>query len=165
MERIFGQTWIYVGHESQVKNPGDFFCTRIGKQPVVLTRHKDNKIHVLFNRCGHRGAMVLREETGNASTFNCCYHDWQFDTDGSLLSVPLRNGYPADFRLDDPEKGMKSVARVDHYRGFIFANLAPDGPALEEHLGYITTSFDDLIDRAPDGEVEVAGNRTTCIQW
>ncbi len=112
MERIFGQTWIYVGHESQVKNPGDFFCTRIGKQPVVLTRHKDNKIHVLFNRCGHRGAMVLREETGNASTFNCCYHDWQFDTDGSLLSVPLRNGYPADFRLDDPEKGMKSVARV-----------------------------------------------------
>ena len=157
MERIFGQTWIYVGHESQVKNPGDFFCTRIGKQPVVLTRHKDNKIHVLFNRCGHRGAMVLREETGNASTFNCCYHDWQFDTDGSLLSVPLRNGYPADFRLDDPEKGMKSVARVDHYRGFIFANLAPDGPTLEEHLGYIATSFDDLIDRAPDGEVEVAG--------
>ncbi len=157
MERIFGGTWVYVGHDSQVKNPGDFFCTRIGKNPVVLTRHIDGRVKVLYNRCGHRGAMVVRQETGNAKSFHCCYHDWQFATDGELLSVPLKTGYLPDFDLKDPNKGMKSVARVGSYRGFIFANLRADGPDLEEYLGYVKTSFDDLIDRAPEGDVEVSG--------
>ena len=43
------------------------------------------------------------------------------------------------------------------YRGFVFASEAADGPGLEESLGPMTKSLDDMIDRAPDGEIEVAG--------
>ena len=46
---------------------------------------------------------------------------------------------------------------LQSYRGFVFASEAPDGPSLEEFLGYMTTSLDDMVDRAPDGEIEVAG--------
>ena len=66
MERVFTRAWVYVGHESQVKKPGDYFCTWIGRQPVILSRHTDGQIYVLFNRCAHRGARVLNEEKGNA---------------------------------------------------------------------------------------------------
>lgn len=157
MERIFGRIWVYVGHESQIRNPGDYFCTRIGRQPVVLTRHRDGSVRVLYNRCGHRGAMVLRNESGSADAFHCCYHGWQFDTDGSLLSVPMKHGYGDDFDLTDPQRGMTPLPRVESYRGFVFASMSPEGEDLLSFLGHIKTSFDDLVDRAPDGEVEVAG--------
>ena len=158
MDRIFGRAWIYVGHESQVAKPGDFFRSRVGRQPVVMARHDDGSVYVLHNRCGHRGAMVVSRPCGHADAFECCYHGWRFGTDGRLLSVPLRDGYPPD-RIDlaDPKLGMVRLPRVDSYRGFVFASLAADGPSLAEFLGPLASSFDDLVDRAPDGEVEVAG--------
>src|SRR5471032_1407498 len=56
LERIFGAAWIYIGHESQVKNPGDYFATRIGRKPVVLVRDADETIRVIHNQCAHRGS-------------------------------------------------------------------------------------------------------------
>src|SRR5690348_15078928 len=58
MERIFGRAWLYVGHASQVKAPGDYITTDLGRQPVIMVRHRDGTIHVLLNRCTHRGAKV-----------------------------------------------------------------------------------------------------------
>ncbi len=157
MERIFGRAWSYVGHESQVPNPGDFYATRIGRERVVMSRHSDGAVYVLHNRCGHRGSAVVNEERGNAEQFRCCYHGWTYHTDGRLASVPLRHGYPEGFDLDDPSLGMVQVARVAGYRGFVFASLSAQGPDLEDFLGYMTTSLDDMVDRAPDDELEVAG--------
>jgi phenylpropionate dioxygenase-like ring-hydroxylating dioxygenase large terminal subunit len=71
--------------------------------------------------------------------------------------VPLNHGYPKDFDPSNPKTSMRAVSRVKSYRGFVFASMAEDGPSLEESLGYMTTSLDDMIDRAPDGEIEVAG--------
>ena len=65
MERIFARSWVYVGHASQVPEQGDFLCTRIGAQPVVMTRHSDGRVHVLYNRCGHRGVKVVAEDHDN----------------------------------------------------------------------------------------------------
>ncbi|NQU71740.1 MAG: Rieske 2Fe-2S domain-containing protein [Rhodospirillales bacterium] len=157
LERIFGQAWIYVGHDSQVKNPGDFAATRIGRQPMVMVRHSDGEIHVLHNRCAHRGAMVVGGEKGNVTEFVCCYHGWVYDTDGKLTGVPLKHGYPEHFDPDDPKTAMVQAPRVENYRGFVFASLAPQGPSLEEFLGHMTTSLDDMVDRAPDGALELAG--------
>lgn len=155
LEKIFGRSWIYVGHESQVPEPGDFYATRIGRQPVVMVRHGDGSVRVLHNRCAHRGAQVVGVERGRAEAFVCCYHGWTYETDGRLRSAPLDHGYPPHF--DAGAAGMAAAARVDAYRGFVFASLAADGPGLAEFLGRMTTSFDDMVDRAPDGAVSVAG--------
>jgi phenylpropionate dioxygenase-like ring-hydroxylating dioxygenase large terminal subunit len=157
MARIFGAAWIYVGHESQVRNPGDYFCTRIGRKPVVMVRGEDGKIRVIHNQCAHRGAMVVALDKGNAPEFQCCYHGWTYHLDGRLKAVPLQHGYPRDFDPADPKTAMRQVPRVASYRGFVFASEAPDGPSLEDALGYMTSSLDDMVDRAPDGEIEVAG--------
>jgi phenylpropionate dioxygenase-like ring-hydroxylating dioxygenase large terminal subunit len=157
MERIFGVAWIYVGHESQIRNPGDYLLTEIARKPLVLVRHGDGTIHVIHNQCAHRGAKVVNAEQGNATEFRCCYHGWTYHTDGRIKNVPLQNGYPADFDPGDPRTAMVAAARVASYRGFVFASLAADGPSLTEFLGHMTTSLDDMVDRAPDGEIEVAG--------
>jgi phenylpropionate dioxygenase-like ring-hydroxylating dioxygenase large terminal subunit len=74
-----------------------------------------------------------------------------------LKAVPLQHGYPAGFDPKSPSMAMLHVPRVSSYRGFIVANQSAEGPSLEQWLGYMTTSLDDMVDRAPDGELEVAG--------
>jgi phenylpropionate dioxygenase-like ring-hydroxylating dioxygenase large terminal subunit len=157
LERIFGAAWIYIGHESQVKNPGDYFATRIGRKPVMLVRDSDGRVHVIHNQCAHRGSLVVATERGNAAEFTCCYHGWTYHLDGRLKRVPLQHGYPCNFDPGNPKTAMVEVARVKSYRGFVFASEASDGPSLEDFLGHMTTSLDDMVDRAPDGEIEVAG--------
>jgi len=97
MERIFGRAWLFVGHTSQVPNPGDYFTTELGRQPVVMTRHRDGSVNVLFNRCTHRGAKVVNERCGHAARMTCLYHGWSYDTDGTLVAAaiydPTRNEF------------------------------------------------------------------------
>ena len=152
MERIFGRAWLVLGHESQVKAPGDYFTTRMGREPVVVIRSSSEEIGVLINRCAHRGSMVCTEGRGNAERFVCPYHGWSYDRAGELKAVPFASGYQSLEGLR-----LKALPRVATYRGFIFASLAAEGPGLEEFLGAARASFDDMVDRAPGGELEVAG--------
>jgi 2-chlorobenzoate 1,2-dioxygenase len=126
MERIFGAAWLYVGHESQITKPGDYWCTRLGRKPVILVRDAQGNVRVLRNQCAHRGAMVVANDKGNTAEFQCCYHGWTYHLDGKLKAVPLMQGYPADFDSKNPKTAMHSVARVANYRGFIFASEAAD---------------------------------------
>ena len=99
MERIFHKLWIYVGHESQVPKPGDYYTVQIGRQPMIMSRHSDGRIYVLHNRCPHRGNMICGDRHGNAGkALICSYHAWQFDTDGKVRSVPLPQGYEGTLR-------------------------------------------------------------------
>src|ERR1700729_2012220 len=157
LERVFGSAWIYVGHESQVREPGDYFCTQVARKPIVVVRGPDRALHVLHNQCAHRGSLVVANDKGNTNEFQCCYHGWTYHLDGRLKAVPLQNGYPRDFDPKNPKTAMTQVPRVKSYRGFVFASEAEDGPSLEDFLGHMATSFDDMVDRAPGGEIEVAG--------
>ena len=165
MDRIFGRAWIYVGHESQVPNPGDYFTTQVGRQPVVMSRHRDGEIYVLENRCPHKGALVCPDRTGHADRLMCMYHGWRFDCDGSLLSVPVHSGYDGTcFDAKNPANGMKRLARVENYRGFVFASLSGDGPDFKSWMGVGLRGLDNLVDRAPDGAVEVVGDCYRTVQ-
>ncbi|MEO7402085.1 MAG: Rieske 2Fe-2S domain-containing protein [Burkholderiales bacterium] len=157
MDQLFGRTWLLLGHASQVKAPGDFFTTRMGREPVIVVRGRDNQIRVLVNRCTHRGSVVCADHAGNAGQFVCPYHGWTYSTDGKLNFVPTPQGYGLDPKSPSAALALKPVARVADYRGFIFASLAATGPSLTDWLGHMTSSFDDLVDRAPDGEIEIAG--------
>ena len=154
---IFEKVWVYCGHESQVKNPGDYYTMTIGRQPMVMVRGKDMKIRVLHNRCPHRGVQLCGNTHGNTgSNFVCSYHAWSFHLDGKLEAMPLMKGYDGTrMTKGNPDCNVKAAARVDEYRGFVFASLASDGPSLKEFLGEARIAFDDMCDRSPEGEVEV----------
>ena len=157
MERIFERIWVYCGHESQVPKVGDYHTLTIGRQPMIMVRARDNAINVLYNRCPHRGVQVCGNQKGNTGTaFVCSYHAWSFHLDGRVRAIPLKQGYEGTrMTPENPDCHMKPAARVDSYRGFVFASLAPDGPGLLEFLGDAKVAFDDMCDRSPVGEVEV----------
>ena len=158
MERIWGNAWIFIGHESQVKKPGDYFTTTIGRQPVIVARHNDGQVHIMYNRCAHKGAQLVGESCGHAQQLRCAYHGYVFDTAGNLLHIPREEGYADSvFGRDKPAANIRKVARVEIYRGFIFANQAARGPDLKSWLGPAITSFDNAVERSPTGEIEVTG--------
>ena len=166
MQRIYGQAWIYVGHESQVPNPGDTHTTRLGDQDVVMVRATDGGVNVLYNRCAHKGARLVPDGDVNVGKFfRCPYHAWTYKLDGEHLSAPLREGFENTcFDPKHPDFSMRRLARVENYRGFVFASQAPEGPDLKSFLGGVITSIDNLCDRSPLGEVEVAGGLFRVLQ-
>ena len=159
MEHMFPNSWVYVGHDSQVPNPGDYFGTTIGTQPVLLVRHTDGKVHVLHNRCPHKGTRITSETCGNTGKFfRCPYHAWSFKTDGSLLAIPLKKGYEnTGFEQSHAAPGMAPVRHIRNYRGFVFAKINDGGLDFEEFFGESLSSFDNMVDRSPVGQLKVAG--------
>ena len=162
MQRIFGRAWIYLAHDSQLPNEGDYVTAWMGLQPVIVVRHKDGRVHVLHNRCAHRGVMIVTDERGNTgNTIRCGYHGWTFRTNGELLLAPIRDAYAERYDMSDHAVfGLASVPRVGSYRGFIFASLAPKNdplPDLPEFLGDAKRCIDLIADRSPDGELDVTG--------
>ncbi len=86
--RLFGRCWIYVGHESEVPHGGDYIARTVAGRPMILVRGDDKVIRVLLNTCTHRGALICRQKSGNAKTFQCPYHAWTFNSRGRLIGVP-----------------------------------------------------------------------------
>src|SRR5688572_4158902 len=151
-ERIFRRAWLYVGHESELPQPGDYVLRRLGPEEVIVARQEDGGLALLHNRCAHRGARVVSQPAGNARQLRCPYHAWTYRLDGSLVGVPLPEGYPGSLDL-----GLRRVARVESYRGFVFGSHAGEGPGLAESLGGLASAFDNMIDRAPAGTVSRFG--------
>ena len=158
MDRVWGSAWIFVGHESQVAETGDYFATTIGRQGVIVSRHSDGKINVLFNRCSHKGAQLVGEDHGHVSSFRCPYHGYVFSTDGTLSHIPQGAGYEgSDFCVG--KANLCKVPRMQIYRGFIFASLSAEGEDLLSWLGPTISSIDNILDRSPVGEIEICGGR------
>ena len=151
MERIFHRGWVFLAHESELPTPGYFVTRKLGLQSVIVSRDQAGTIHVLYNRCSHRGATICQAESGHRRSLTCPYHAWTFALDGTLMGAPSEAAYPADF--DKQALGLKHAAQVGVYGGFIFANLAAGGPSLTEHLGKATQLIDDLCGLSPTGEI------------
>src|SRR5579862_2020742 len=152
MERIFERNWVFLGHESEVANPGDFKTVPIGTQPAIMTRDDNGDIHVLMNRCMHRAATICQEARGNCSTFRCWYHGWTYNHRGDLIGVPYAAGYGASF--DKRNFGLVKAARVEQYRGLVFASLSPQVDDLQTYLAGAKYYIDLFMDLSPEGAVE-----------
>mgnify|MGYP005841080349 CR=1 FL=1 len=158
MDRVWRKAWIYVGHESQIPNAGDYITTTVGSEPVIMSRDKQGAVHVIYNRCAHKGAKVTERPCGHVQGFRCPYHGWTYKLDGVLQGVPARSGYAdTGFDMKNPQFHMQHLAQVDSYRGFVFACQSSDSPDLKTFLGDAAATLDNMADRSPEGELEVAG--------
>lgn len=152
LQKIWYRTWVYVGHESEVPNANDYVMKSIGPEPILMTRDKSGQIHLLHNRCPHRGNRVCMTEKGNARSFTCPYHGWTFANDGALRGYPFPSGYEG---ADRSQLGLGKVARVASHKGFVFGSFAQEGESLLDHLGAAAGAIDALCRNSPEGEVEV----------
>src|SRR6201994_3545727 len=126
-EKIFARGWLFMGHESQSPNPGDYGAARMGEEPVILCRHRAGAVHVFLNSCRHRGMKVCRYDDGNTTVFTCPYHGWSYGTDGALVGVPFfREAYHSE--LDRTKYRLVEVAQLCCYKGTVWANWDAAAP-------------------------------------
>lgn len=161
MKYIFEGNWIYLAHESQLGKVNDYYTTKIGRQPIFITRNKDNQLNAFINACAHRGATLARFKHGNKATYTCPFHGWTFNNSGKLLKIkdPEGTGYPATFNCDGSHD-LKKIARFESYKGFLFGSLNADVLPLEEFLGESRKIIDMIVDQSPDGLEVVRGSST-----
>ncbi len=156
---FFANTWLYLGHASQVPQAGDYLTQTLAGRPLVMVRQPDGAIAVLHNRCAHKGTQVVTDASGNAGRlFRCPYHAWTYRLDGTPLGVPLKSGYEGT-RLEACEsgRGMTALANVAVHRDFVFVRLNDTGPGFEEYFGEALRAIDNMVDRSPVGKLEIAG--------
>ena len=154
-EQVFTRAWLFVGHESQIPQPGDYFNSCMGEESVILCRDRAGKIHVFLNSCRHRGMRVCRADKDNVSYLRCVYHGWTYDREGGLVSAFAEDLYDPG-RLKKEELGLIPVAKLAVYRGLIFATWNEDAPPFEEYLGDMSFYLDLFLGRTDVG-TEVVG--------
>ncbi len=140
--QIFARTWINVGCEEQIPNPGDYFVRELAvcNTSVIVMRGKDKRVRSFHNMCSHRGNPVAWETQGTCKGLLVCnFHGWSYDTEGKLAYVTDEERF---FNVDRAKNGLTAIA-TDTWEGFIFINLAPEPrESLAEFLGPAAAAMD-----------------------
>ncbi|MDB5824875.1 MAG: aromatic ring-hydroxylating dioxygenase subunit alpha [Herminiimonas sp.] len=166
VRQIFSRAWLFVGHESLIPKPDDYFVSRMGTDPVIVTRDRQGAIHVFLNSCTHRGMKLCRADHGNSRAFTCPYHGWSFSTDGKLVERPGElvgvPGFATHYKSDLNKKdwGLKRVAKFYNYKGTLWGTWDENAPDFLEYLGDMHHYLDaalDCRDGRPGGSVVIGG--------
>ena len=159
--RIFSRTWAYAGFAEDISEPGQYTSVQAGLNNIFIVMGRDRRLRAFHNICRHRGTQLLRAVGHTQRAIVCPYHDWTYDLEGNLISVPNQEREFPD--LDMTCLGLKR-ASVDRWRGMLWVH--PDANAgsimdwfgeVEPHLG--PHKVDDL-EEYKDGrtEHEIAAN-------
>ncbi|MEX2462588.1 MAG: Rieske 2Fe-2S domain-containing protein [Paenibacillaceae bacterium] len=155
VNHIFAHTWQFLGHESELKEPGNYVTRWMVNDPILLVKTKSEEIKAFLNSCPHRGPMLCTADHGMKKTFTCSYHGWSFNLDGELIGIVAGDKvYGQD--MEKKEWGLRPIPKVESYQGMIFGNLDQNAISLEEYLGDMKWYFDILLGRS-DGGMEVRG--------
>ncbi|ETW92253.1 MAG: hypothetical protein ETSY1_44460 [Candidatus Entotheonella factor] len=155
-QRVFRRCWLFLGHESQLLKPRDFFTTYMGEESVIVNRDRHGQLRAFLNTCRHRGMRVCRADRGNTAAFTCPYHAWTYDSTGALTGVPkFEEAYYGD--LNKADWGLHPVAQVDTYKGLIFGTFDPEAEPLTDYLGDMAWYLDTILDRRAGGTELVCG--------
>jgi phenylpropionate dioxygenase-like ring-hydroxylating dioxygenase large terminal subunit len=127
-ERIFRREWICLGRVDEIPRANDYFTTRIGDTPVLVTR-AGTAVRAYANVCRHRGCVVASGR-GNAAHHVCPYHAWSYSADGRLASAPRM---PQGIDCGADATGLPALA-TELWNGFVYVNLDANAAPLAPRL-------------------------------
>jgi len=155
MEKIFAKTWVFLAHETEIPNSGDFVQRDMGSDSVLVTRDREGSVHVVLNACTHRGMKVSTLDMGNTQAHMCIYHGWAFKPNGDFIGAPVDKECMHGKMMSKAELSL-TKARVAIYGGMIFATWNIEGPSFDEFLGDAKFYYDTMWCRTTKG-MEVLG--------
>ncbi|MEU5995692.1 aromatic ring-hydroxylating dioxygenase subunit alpha [Spirillospora sp. NPDC047418] len=156
-ETVFARSWVFLAHESEIPQAGDYVVRRVMENSFIVSRAGDGTVHAMFNMCLHRGMQVCRAEQGNASHFRCPYHGWSYRNDGRIAGLPFhREAYGGEAGFSRRGQRLLPAPAMDTVNGLIFVSLDPEAPPLREYLGDFAFYLDYYTRQSPSG-VEVLG--------
>lgn len=149
LKNVFHRSWQFVGHESELPEPGDYITRKMGVDEVIVARSESGEISVMLNSCTHRGTLLCKADVGNSANFRCGYHGWTFKNDGTLSGVPRgRELYGKSF--DKSKLGLVR-ARVTSFYGLIFATFDHELCSFEDYVGDMSFYLQCLLDVSAAG--------------
>ncbi|MDG2480877.1 MAG: aromatic ring-hydroxylating dioxygenase subunit alpha, partial [Alphaproteobacteria bacterium] len=161
MDKIFACSWIFVGHESQVAEPGSYKTIEIADESIALVRGRDGELRCFYNVCQHRAHRILQGEGKLKLTMTCPYHAWAYDFEGKLRTA---RGSENVEGFDKGEFGLKQV-RVETMLGLIFVNLDQNAPAFAEQYGGLEADILRWMPRAGQLEFSCARDFHLKANW
>lgn len=138
MARYWNASWIWVGHVSQIPEPGDFFTFDYGPESIIIARDRAGEVGAFLNVCRHRGSRVCTAKAGNTRVFACPYHAWTYELDGRL-----RVAHQMGAGFDAGAHGLLR-AHIRVFQGLILictAQTPPDIDPLLDRLAPLTAPF------------------------
>ena len=165
LDKVFRRTWLYIGHESQIPNPGDYLVNSMGEEEVMVLKDVKGRIRAYKNWCPHRGNKVCLFDRGNARAFTCTFHGWTFDTEGKLIGLAAgKEVYGALEPHMRETKRLLEIPRLSTYAGMIFASWDPEIASLDDYLGDLRPYLDVIVGRPwAKGGVEILPGRARWI--
>ncbi len=162
MRNIFEANWQFLCHESQVKKPGDYFATHIGRQPVFVHRQEDGSLKAFLNACSHRAAILTPTKQGNAKTLSCRFHGWTYKCDGVCIRIKEEeSGYGEGF--DRSVYDLREIGAVESFKGFVFGSINADVEPLEDFLGESKAFLAFVADQSAAGLEVLPGSQTYMV--
>ncbi len=157
LKHVFEASWVFLAHETQIPQPHDYLNVHIARQPVLITRNRDDDLGAFLNICPHKSSLVCQNESGNKKFHVCPYHGWAFNSGGQnvLIKDQAQGQYSAGF--DTRSHDLTRLAHFESYRGFLFGSLNPDVEPLVDYLNDIHVFLDMIIDQSADGAEVVPG--------
>ncbi len=156
-ERLFARSWLFIAHESEVPQPGDYVVRRVLDDSFIISRGSSGQVRAMFNMCLHRGMQICRAEMGNASHFRCPYHGWSYRSDGRLVGLPFhQDAYGGEGGFSRKGQTLLPAPSLDTYNGLIFISLDPEAPPLREFLGDFAFYLDYYTKQSASG-IELHG--------
>ena len=122
LARIFERNWVFLAHETEIPQPGDFVVRTLGKAPVIVVRDADGTVKAHLNSCRHRGAKVCRGDSGNARHFVCPYHGWTYERDGRLMTTTFDAPFAERTWIFQPLGPRSAFPKVAIYKGLVFGS-------------------------------------------
>ncbi len=132
MREIFSKTWRYAGFIEDVSEPGQFIAVQAGLNNIFVIMGRDRRLRAFHNICRHRGTQLIRAVGKTQKALTCPYHDWTYDLEGNLISVP--DEHEEYGKVDKSCLGLKP-AKVDIWKSMIFVHPDPDAPSIAEWFG------------------------------
>ncbi len=129
-EHMWTKVWNMAGRESDIPNVGDYFTTELGSESFLIVRETPDKVRAFYNVCPHRGNQIRNPGMGHAESFQCAYHFFEFNLDGSKKFVPDED----TFTQGVPQETALVEVPCDTWGGFVWFNMNPDAEPLPEFL-------------------------------
>ena len=135
LDLIYYKQWLFVGHECEMKLPGDYITVQVGEYSVIVVCGRDGEIRAFHNTCRHRGSRICSASKGSSVRLVCPYHTWSYDLDGRLL-------FARDMQkpFDAQALGLKPVA-CESAGGYVWICLAQNPPDFETFRAVMTPYF------------------------
>ena len=138
MKTIFSTTWQFAGFIEDVANPGDYISVQAGLNNIFIVKGRDNRLRAFHNMCRHRGTQLLRAVGKGRKAITCPYHDWTYDLEGKLVSIPKKEQEFPDLKGELHECGLNlHEASVDIFKGMLFVHPEKNAPNIMEFFGEV----------------------------